>query len=235
MKLMNIVDDLLLSIRRLNVPNANKIDKRLLVQWINNQRALWLTNEINKGREFMNNEVQTLKSVAMKPDADSSFFTTTPRGYTILKSELPLPRVIQFQVRDGVVSVRPRNKQFQRFNYVAREQAPYSGNGKYNRGMIYFFKIDDYLYAKYATDNLNVNIPTDVMLEGIFENPLEVDDFNNTVDNIWNGIDEYPISMKFVEYLKSAIITANFAQMLAVPSDNTNNDEDDITNGSGQV
>jgi hypothetical protein len=98
--------------------------------------------------------------------------------------------------------------------------------------MIYFFKIDDYIYAKFPDTHLRVNIPTNVMIEGVFENPLEVDDFNETIDNIWDGIDEYPISRKFIEYLKNAILTTNFAPMLSIPSDSTGNDENDIANGS---
>jgi len=232
MKLPHIIDDLVLTLTRINTPNANMLDRRLLVQWLTNQRALWFANEVNKGRELMNNEIQSLTEVEMELDTSSSFYTTVPIGVSVMRSKKRLPRTIQFQTRDGLISIRPQNKQMQRFNYVAREQVPYCGNGKYNKSMIYFFKIDDYLYAKFGEESLKVNIPTKVGIEGVFENPLEVDTFNGTEDNIWDGVDEYPISMKFIEYLKNTILTTNFVPMMSTPSDTTANDENDVVNGT---
>lgn len=230
MKLHNIIDDLQLTLHRANVHNATNIDKRLLVQWVNNQRALWLSNEYNKGREFRNNEIQTLDIVEMEVDTTSSITFNLPKSITLLKSKERLPRTLQFQTRDGLVAIRPLNRQIPRFNYVSREQVPYSGNGKYNKGMVFFFKIDDYLYMKYGGDNWKNNIPLQLMLEGVFENPLEVDEFNNTIDYIWDGKDEYPISMKFVEYIKNAILETNFIRLMSSPTDKMNNDENDINN-----
>jgi hypothetical protein len=228
MKLPKILDDLMLIISKAKVPNATRYDKRLLSHWVDTQRALWLSNEYNKGRDIMNNEVQIINSIEMQIDTASSVATSLPSGIALLKSTVQIPRTIQLQTRDGITAIRPLNKQFARFNYVPREQAVYSGNGMCNRNMIFFFKIDDYLYAKYGTQNLKNNIPTHVSVEGIFESPLEIDDFNNTFDYIWNGTHEYPISMKFVEYIKNAILETNFISMLTAPEDNSANDEHDI-------
>lgn len=232
MKLPNIIDDLELIFHKANVHNETMITKPLIDQWLMNQRALWLSNEFNKGREIRNNETQTLFSVEMELDKTSSIVFQLPGGITLLKSKKKLPRTLQFQTRDGLIAIRPLNKQFPRYNYVSREQAPFSGNGKYNSNMVFFFKSDDYLYAKYAEDNLKVNIPIRLMVEGIFENPHEVDTFNDTIDNIWDGIDDYPISMRFIEYIKGAILETDFSKLIVMPTDTNNNDQNDIANGT---
>jgi hypothetical protein len=228
MKLPNIVDDLLLIISRGSIPQSSIFDKRLIIQWITNQRALWLYNEFNKGREFRNNELQILNDVELEIDTESSMLNSLPYGTTLLRSVETLPRTIQFTSRDGIVSIRSQNKQIQRFNYVPREQVPYSGNGMFNKSMIYFFKIDDRLYAKYGPDSLRINIPNTVIVEGIFEDPLEVDEFNGFDDNIRNGISEYPVSMRFVEYIKNAILETNFLKLITAPADMSGDDQHNI-------
>ena len=223
---MEIVYDLKMIISNGRISDDTVFDNRLLVTWINKQRALWLYNEYNKGREVMNNEVQALKEVEFAV-IDGNISNSIMTNCKLLQSIQTIPRTMAIQIRDMITAVRPLQVTSQRFNYVSREEAVYSGNGKFNRDMLFIFKHGDRLYIKYGDKNERTQIPKVLRVEGVFENPLEVDIFNGTIDNIWDGVDEYPISARFIEYLKGEILKSNVTSLLTYPEDRSNNDNYD--------
>jgi hypothetical protein len=87
------------------------------------------------------------------------------------------------------------------------------------------YKEGDYLKLKYGNQNQKTVMPIKLRATGIFENPLEVDDFNGTEDNILNGIDKYPISQKFVEYIKAEILKLNATSFYSMPKDTRSDDQ----------
>lgn len=227
MKLFNIVDDLKLIITHGLIPQDIKISDDLIVQWVNNQRALWLANEYNKGRDIRNNEKQVLKNVKLETVDGSTLSTDFNSGITVLKSVRQIPRNLQLLVRDAITSIRPLNVISERVNLVPREQAVYSGNGILNRNKLFAFKHDDYIFIKYGDQANKSDIITSVAIEGVFEDPLVVNTFNDEVDYIWDGIDDYPISAHFIEYLKAQILQANVQVFMQMHKDNSQNDEHD--------
>lgn len=200
-------------------------DSRLITYWLNTQRALWLNNEYNKGRYVRNNEVQVLFNVEMQViNADET--TGLNLGGQLVRSVNPLPRNIEIHSRDLITAVRSVDMIYRKaINYVSRDQAVFSGNGMMNRNELFAFKVNDYLYLKYGEQSQRDQIPLHLRVEGVFENPLEVDEFNGTLDQIWNGITQYPISAKFVDYIKGAIMQGNVIPMIKFPRDTQNNEE----------
>ncbi len=224
MKLLDIVYDLKLIISRGTIPDDSKFDNRLLINWINNQRALWLTNEYNKKRDVRNNEVQVIKEIEFEV-IDGNEFGIVDTGTKLMRSKLRIPRVLQIQTRIMLTSVRALNVVGCRLNLVNREQFVYSGNGKFNKGMLFVTLHNDYLYIKYGVSAYRDRIPTKLRGEGVFEDPLEIDVFNNTPDNIYDGIDEYPISRKFIDYMKAEILKLDIGSFYQAPLDDANDDE----------
>ncbi len=227
MKLPNIIDDLLLIMTHANTPQAHKVRKEQIRQWVNNQRALWLTNEYNKGREVRNNEMQILHTVELEVIDSSELSTVIDSETRVLKSKYPVPRNLQLMLRDTLISIRPLTVIGERLNYVTREQAIYSGNGVLNGKFLYAFKHNDYIYVKYGKQADKSEIIKKVSIEGVFEDPFTVDVFNNTEYAIIDGINEYPVSMQFVEYIKGQVLQQDFNALMQVPKDNKPNDEQD--------
>ena len=224
MTLPKIVYDLKLIIHNGHIPDDTRFDDRQLVYWINTQRSLWLTNEYNKKREIRNNEKQLLRNVPMSI-VDSNEITTVSSGVKLLRTTAKLPRTLNGQYRDMIISIKPLNIINVPFNYVTVEQASYCGEGVLNANMLYFFKYNDYIYCKYGKQTLKIPILERVTIEGVFENPLDVDEFNSDYDYLWKGTTEYPISAKFIDYIKAEILKLNVGIFMQMPIDNNNDDE----------
>jgi len=227
MNLPSIIDDLLLIVNHGSIPQAHKIRREQLVQWVTNQRALWLSREYNKGRGIKNNEMQTLDNVQLEIVDEANMYAAFNCTIPLLRSTKKLPRSLQLLFSDTIVSIRPHGIVQARINYVSREQAVVSGNGIFNRSHVYAFIYNDYLYIKYGSKANKGNIIKKVNVEGVFENPLAVDIFNNIDDAILLGKAEYPISMQFIEYIKGQILQADVQVLLQMPKDITANDEAD--------
>jgi len=223
MTLPEIVYDLKLIIHNGHIPDDSKFDDRQLIYWINTQRALWLTNEYNKKREIRNNELQTLTNVTMSI-VDANEVTSTSSGIRLLKSDSKIPRTLNGQYRDMLVNIKAFVVNVP-FNFIDVEEVPYCGEGIMNSNMLYFFKYNDYLYCKYGKETLTLPILERVTVTGVFENPLDIDEFNETYDNIITGIDEYPISAKFIDYIKAEILKLDVSTFMQMPVDVNNDDE----------
>lgn len=228
MKLPEIVYDIKTIIHGGKIPDDTIFDNRLIAHWIDTQRALWLTNEYNKGIELENNEVQTIYDLEFEI-IDSSELQIYDTDINVLRSKITVPRTLTSRTRDLITGIRGIDVLGHKLNYVRREQALYSGNGMFNRSYLYVFKHNDYLYIKYGNQNRQSAIPLHLRVEGVFEKPMEVDVTNNTIDNIWKGVTEYPISVRFVQYIKGEIIKADVNTLFNTVKDSANNDEYDET------
>lgn len=226
MTLPKIINDLQLIIHNGHVPDDSKFDDRQLIYWVNTQRALWLTNEYNKKREIRGNETQTLKDVSMSI-VDANEVTTTLSGTKILKSDKEIPRTLNGQYRDMLLNITPLDFTHIPFNFIGVHQVPYCDEGILNSNMLYFFKHNEYLYCKFGKMTKKLPILKKVSVTGVFEDPLQVDEFNETYDNIVTGIDNYPISAKFLDYIKAEIIKLDVSTFLQMPIDMNNNDENE--------
>ena len=222
MTLPEIIYDLRTIISSGHLSDDSNFSNRLLIHWVNTQRALWLTNEYNKVRDKGNNEVQVLKNIAFAA-VDSTEVAGFSLDTAYLRSVNQIPRTLKLHIGDTLI-LRPLDVFAYSMNYVDREQATYSGNGKFNRNMLFVFKHNDYLYLKYGTQLEYATIPKKLRGEGAFENPLEVDDFNGTYDSIFHGTTQYPISARFIDYIKAEILKLDVKSLFSSPKDIANDD-----------
>jgi hypothetical protein len=224
MKLPNLIYDIKTIVHRSKIPDDTNITNRLIVNWINNQRALWLTNHYNKGRDFKNNEIQSLHDVEFEI-LDANETNDIESGNSIIKSKKKIPRVLQISNKPIYTGYRSLDITEPNITMISRNRAPYAGNGILNKYRLFIYPYNDYFYLKYGIARPTSSIPLHFTIEGIFENPLEVDDFNETYNNILDGIDEYPISMSFVDYLKGEILKLDVQSLYSMPADENNDDE----------
>lgn len=224
MKLPELVENIKSYLYNNRIPNSNKLDDRQIIHWINRQRALWLRREYNQMREVRNNEKQILYKISLEVIGDEFSPITLNNNMSILRSSYKVPRTIQYHVNDGILAVRGVNKLSERISYTDRESALYKGNGWFNRKKIFAFKDDDYIWIKYGPNADKDKIIKYVQVEGVFENPLEVDIFNGTPYAIQKGDSEYPISAAFMDFIDSEILKINVQRFV---SDGNPNDEED--------
>jgi len=193
-------------IRRLLPLDLQNIDDRLIIRWINLNRAIWLKNEVNKLNDVSYKFKQQLHCY-IQP-YDQSLIPEIPTSSRILRSTIKIPKILSFGYRDGIEAIRNAKVLSERYNYVTKEQAIYSGNGKLNNRDIYVFMNEDYLYVKLQKDNPKIALLTHLLIELYAENPLEVIKYNTNLDIDNNTIRdiEYPIDDILWAYMREEIV-----------------------------
>jgi len=204
MKLNYYISDLRNSLSK----DYANIDDRMLIELINQFRAIFIKNEFNRNRNLPSGIIQTISGIPMNlsKQLDIDFINDSSR---ILKSSVKLPKLIHTGIRDLVDRVWNGKVLSSNFNYVTPEQAIYAGNGKVNRKLIFTFIYNDYLYIKLKRENPNINLISNLSFRGIFENPLDL--IPLTYEGYFDPLDfEYPITEAMWGQIKSNILQNAF-------------------------
>lgn len=181
------------------------VDQRIIVRWINLQRALWLKNEFNKNR-IIDDKVKQSFSINMKL-VNRSEVLGIKDTHVILKSNKVIPYSIVRHYNDTITSVHNPDMLGERFNYLPKDDAVYSGNGKTNTKDIFTFIYNDYLYIKINKCNPKNKLINHVVVEGVFEDPVQVDADYIYEGGIYDEMDrEYPLPDSLWNYMKEQII-----------------------------
>jgi len=165
-------------LRNHHIVDEDYLSDRLLEFWIITQRSLWLRR---RDRAFIHTDQANMQTLITEIDAtDRSFISDkVPAEYKILRSSEKLPKLINFESWDGIISVGPIDMASQRFNHVAYEEAMRSGFGRFNSNQIHSFLRNGYLYLS-ARKNTNYwQLITQAAVTGIFEDPRELEEFNH--------------------------------------------------------
>lgn len=226
MKLPELIQNIKSTLYNNRVPNSNLLDNRQIIYWINEMRALWLKREYDKVRTPYQNEKQILLEIDMIP-----YDTELINGKSLLISKNKLPRNIHWNTSDGITRVSGLDVMSEKINHTDRESAIYKGNGKFNRKLLFSFKNDDHLWITYGSNADKSRIPSKLKIEGIFENPLEIDEFNGTT-GILTGDSEYPVSESFLLFIETEVFKAHIQRFI---KDINSDDEEEIRQGNNKA
>lgn len=205
---------------RTHLPQDYKnIDSRTLIRLINQFRAVWIKNEYNKGNRITDKIAQTLSGISMNiaDQSEVAFINTKSR---ILKSSTTIPIPVIAGNKELILSVRNTNLLVQNYNFISRETAVYSGNGRYNKEDIFCFLYNKYLYLKLNAPK--IALIEFVTIEGIFEDPLDCINFQykTYIDDLDY---EYPMIDTMWGYIKSEILTNALTVIDSKIKDNAQN------------
>jgi hypothetical protein len=222
-------------VRQFNLYDDDKLDDRMIKNWIHNQRALWLRNDLNKSHSVDEQLIQTL---CMELEfADRSSCPEHLTGYTVLQTKLDIPKTIELNKSDGIISVGPIDKMSRPFSYVPIERARFSGNGRWNSNMIFTFRYGLKLLV------ISKNMSGDSFLvymrylgvRGIFENPEDVSNFTH-IDGTacYSDDDEYPMNRWMWNYIRNQITEDNFKFLTSAPTDKVNDSNETLNVASNE-
>lgn len=191
--------------------SKEEIDDRTLKEWINGQRSLWLKNEINKGKEIDQSIIQTLPCMELEV-VDASLCGLLRTKHRILRTVDLLPKSILNKFNNGIVSVRRPIMLDIKFNLMTREEAVYSGNGKFNSRDIFAFVYEDRVWIKLMNDNKHINFMTHIAVDGVFEDPSEAEKYTDCNNKPCFDPDkqDYPINNSMWQYMINAIYENRF-------------------------
>ena len=181
-----------------------RIDDRLIIRLLNEFRAIYIKNESNKNVELPRQLIQILPGIEMNAvDQSDTFFISTESR--ILKSVTAIPVPVKNSHRDLVINIRNAKILSESYNYVTKDNAVYSGNGRYNKNDIFVFYHDNYAYIKLNKYNPKIRFLTHITIEQICENPLDCIPYQYA--GYYDQLEyEYPLTDVVWGYIKSNIL-----------------------------
>jgi len=202
-------------------------DERILIRWLNSQRALFTKNEINKGNILINSVYQSINELEliMVSGSMTPNFTSNDRYLTTLNK---LPDVMEIKGVPKFSSIRIPELGGEELNYLVPEKIKYAGNGKFNTGEIYVTYYKDRLYIKVPKTNKDILNMKYISVDCIFINPLELESVidSNGIPAYNRDIDTYPINDTLWEYMLGAIRNNRYALIEQIRDRESNDDSD---------
>jgi len=211
----------LMNIKRGQLSDDDIGDERQYEFWLNNTRALLIRQDNNKGRSLTENIIQDLGCVEIET-ADVAECCDMEYGCMIKRTKLQLPRPIELSQQDAILRVGTIDKTSKAFTFVPYEQFIFSGNGRFNKYIIFVTYRNGRLYLS-SSNNLTLKGMKWINVRGIFEDPRSVKDFTRCDGTpCYTGDSEYPMSNWMIEVVKKMILDTNIKTMLTIPADTTN-------------
>ena len=216
-------------IRRNNLFDDDKLENRLIKHFIENNRALWLKQSMDKGRIAFTKSEQNICMPLEVVDRSACSGCTV--GYSLLRTESELPKTVEGRWFDGITEVAPVDRLSYPFSYVPYKRARWAGSGKFNRNGIYCFRYtDDYIYVTSRSLKDVWKYLERINVKGVFEDPTELTAFTHVDGSAcYTYDDDYPINKAAWVFIRTQILKDNFDFITRAPVDKTS-DSNEQTN-----
>ena len=205
MSLNDLAYSILESIRPM-IKDDEIIDLREIKFEIHNQRALWLTNYLNKPLRVIDDGIlQTICEDIDIVDASSCCNVTTK--CTAMRTRREIPETIALHDGNLIYRVGPVDLTKPAFNYVSYQHALFAGNGRFNKDNVYTFLKEGYIYLLINPQSMVMSGITRIAITGIFENPSDISEFNNCNGmSCYTDDSPYPLTRALWNYIKPQVI-----------------------------
>jgi len=229
------VNELRLVIRQQNLYDDDQLDDRLLKDWVNNQRALWLRNEMNKQRNVDEQVIQTLGCEPLEV-ADRTSCPSYLTGYHVLQTSQDMPKTIELNNGDGIIEVAPVDKLSYPFSYIPLPRFRFSGNGRFNENIIFAARYEQRILVMSKGDQSFARYLRYLRIRGVFEDPEAVASHTHEDGSAcYTDENEYPMNRWMWNYVREEILKVNFKELITAPTDKVNDASENLkvdTNGS---
>lgn len=212
MSLNNLVDNVLQIARNNNVTESEHLSRHQIELWINYYRAYMIKQWIDKERELDDLDemfVQTIEPIHLDK-------VETSPGKFVYVGDQELPKLIKFNKRTGVVAVRDMYGNIIQIGDYTKAKLQ-----KYRKATcadyIAWVK-GNKIYVEGDSNQLEY-----ISVDVIAEDPTEL-------KNCWTPDDEYPIPGSMIPTIIQLILKNELGIMVSMPSDTTNNSEDNTQN-----
>lgn len=215
MSLNNLIDNVLQIARNNNVAESEHLSRHQIALWIHYYRAFLIKQWIDKERLLDDIDemfIQTIEPIHLDK-------VETSPGKIVYVGDRELPKLIKFNKRVGVVAVRDMyGNLIQLGSYTKAKLQKYR---KATCADYIAWVKGNKIYVE-GDSNLLEWISVDV----IAEDPTDLGD-------CWDPDDEYPIPGAMIPTIVQLIMERELNVMVRMPSDTTNNSEDNTQNRFG--
>lgn len=209
MTLNELIDDVLLEARNSNIAESEKLSRRQIELWIKTYRAFLIKQDIDKGRTVNPLYTQTIKMHISKLEPEIDHF--------VYMGDDELPSLIDFNYQPGVVSVKDTHGNI--IQLGSETKMKYQKYRKYTcKDYIAYIK-GNRIFVQ-STNNVLEYIYIEVIAEDPTDAVMCYDPYK----------DEYPLPAAMWATVKQLIFTRDIPMLLQVPSDTTNDSNDDTQN-----
>lgn len=207
--LNTIIDDILLELRNSSVAESEHISRIQIEQWLANYRAVLIKQDIDKGRDINPMYIQTMPCIHLDK-------VDTVAGKIEYKSNIELPKLIDFHFRTGLVYVKDMYGNLIQLGHETKMK--YQRYRKYTCGDYIAYIKNNRLYIEGSDNQLEW-----VEIGIIAENPADLNE-------CFDPDSEYPVPAHMIPVIKDMIFSKELNIMHQMPSDETNNSRDDMQN-----
>lgn len=212
MTLDEITDNILQIARNNNVAESEHLSRRQIQLWIHYYRAFMIKQWIDKERELENLDemfIQTIQPIHLDK-------VETVPGKLLYVGDKELPKLIQFNNRVGVISVKDMyGNLIQIGNQTKSKLQRYR---KATCGDYIAWVKGNRIYVEGDSNKLEY-----ISVDVIAEDPTSLVD-------CWSPDMEYPIPASMIPTIIDMILRRELQVMVQMPSDTTNNSEDNTQN-----
>jgi hypothetical protein len=207
--------DLWLTVRNGKISDDDDLDIRQIKFWIKNNRAVWIKNELNKGRPVSQKFIQDVNDGCVELErVDVSTCPLVNVGQTLLRTTIDIPNTIERGNIPMITRVGPATVNSGSYFFIPYERVPYVSQGHFNSNAIYAFWLDNRIYLVSGTSNLNYSGMKKCNIRGVFADPEAVPGYDATLD--------YPITEHLWVYMKDIILKSDVTMFLSTLSDEIN-------------
>lgn len=207
--LSNIIDDILLIARNNSISESEHLSRYQIEMWVHQYRALLIKQDIDKGRDINPMYVQTIRCIHLERKE------CIP-GHFVYVSDITLPKLIDFHFRTGLISVKDMYGNL--IQLGSESKMKLQKYRKYTcKDYIAYLK-DSRIYVEGGNNQLEY-IEADVILE----NPADANE-------CFDPDEPYPAPAHMIPTIKDLIFSKELNIMPKMPTDTTNNSNDDMQN-----
>lgn len=209
MSLNQLIDNILQIARNNNIAESEHLSRHQIELWIAYYRAYLIKQWIDKDREIDEMFIQTIEPIHLDK------IETSPGKFKYVGDQ-ELPKLIAFNKRSGVVAVKDMyGNLIQLGNYTKAKLQKYR---KATCADYIAWVKGNKIYVEGDSNQLEY-----ISVDVIAENPGDL-------KQCFNPDDEYPIPGSMIPTIVQLILTNELRIMTAMPSDVTNNSEDNTQN-----
>lgn len=214
MLLKDIAELLIEEARNAHVINDERIDPRLLRDFVMLKRATFIKSHLNDRQFIELNTLQTenLTLSAYDSSADRTGTDALSLGNLILRTS-EIPKMIEYRNGPAVYEISLPDIMSKTVQFVPLDRLRWAGNGVVNKHMLYAAYFDNRIYVK---SNSEIEKPLKyLVLTAIFADPTAVSSFDETTD-------DYPVNLHMIDYMKNEILNSDIKTILSTKSDENN-------------
>lgn len=196
---------------------------------IHDVRATLLKQKFDKNLRVIDDAfTQPLGALEIE-SVDSSIHSNITSGRYVFRTVKKIPPTIERRNYEGTITrVGPADQLATSYNLVSYERALYSGNGRFNKDMIFAFLKDDKIHVISNSGAYHKAVQF-IETRGVFQNPEQVARFTDTSGSSLAFSDEaYPITRNMRSTIEGMILKERLGIKAQAPSDKVNDGEENV-------